>query len=54
MRDLLKDWRRWTTAERVAVVVIATLLLLGAPTAFLVNAYLTTPEHISSGARSAS
>lgn len=54
MRDLLKDWRRWTTAERVTAVLIATLLLIGAPTALLVNAYLTTPEHTNSGTRNAS
>jgi hypothetical protein len=54
MRDLLKDWQRWTTAERVAVVLIAMLLLIGGPTAFLVNTHLTTPEHTGSGSGNAS
>jgi hypothetical protein len=54
MRDLSRDWKRWTTAERVTAVLIATLVFLGAPTAFLVNAYLTTPEHTGSGSGNAS
>jgi len=31
MRDLVKDWRKWTSAERVASVVIALALLVAAP-----------------------
>lgn len=54
MRDLLKDWRRWTRAERVTAVLIAALLLIGAPTAFVVNVYLTTQGHGNNGARDAS
>jgi hypothetical protein len=43
MRDFLQDWRRWTRAERVGAVLIATILLLGVPMALAINVYLTTP-----------
>lgn len=32
MQDLVKDWRRWSRAERVAAVVLTSGLALGAPT----------------------
>jgi hypothetical protein len=37
LRDLLRDWRRWTAAERVGAVVCA-LVTLVAPTALLLAA----------------
>ncbi len=31
MRDLERDWRRWTAAERVFAAGIAVVLMLGVP-----------------------
>jgi hypothetical protein len=31
MRDLRKDWVRWTKAERISAVVIAAALTVGTP-----------------------
>jgi hypothetical protein len=33
MQDLVRDWRRWTRAERVAASTIVTLIIFGVPTA---------------------
>jgi hypothetical protein len=47
MRDLVKDWRHWTRAERVAAVLLAATLVIGVPTAVVLNSLLTTPDQHS-------
>jgi hypothetical protein len=37
MRDILKDWRRWSRAERVFAVLIASILTIGTPMAIAIN-----------------
>jgi hypothetical protein len=37
MQDILKDWRRWSHAERVAAVLIAGSLTIGLPIAVVMN-----------------
>jgi hypothetical protein len=36
MRDILKDWRRWSRAERMVAVLIA-MLTIGMPMAIAIN-----------------
>jgi hypothetical protein len=31
MRDLVRDWRRWTKAERIAASTIVTVIVVGVP-----------------------
>jgi hypothetical protein len=47
MHDFLQDWQRWTRAERVMSVLIATTLLIGVPMALALHIYLTTPSQSS-------
>jgi hypothetical protein len=37
MQDLVRDWRRWTKAERVAAGAIAALILIGVPAALAIG-----------------
>jgi hypothetical protein len=37
MQDLVRDWRRWTKAERVAASAIAALILIGVPAALAIG-----------------
>ena len=37
MREFLRDWRRWSRAERIAAVVILSTGLLGLPVALALN-----------------
>ena len=41
MRDLIRDWQRWTRSERLAVVLLGTFLLTGVTTAVAANLYAT-------------
>jgi hypothetical protein len=34
MKDILKDWRRWSAAERLIAVALVAALTLAAPVAF--------------------
>jgi hypothetical protein len=36
MRDILKDWRRWSRAERAAAILIC-ILTIGTPMAMAIN-----------------
>jgi hypothetical protein len=38
IRDLRRDWRRWTRAERVLASAIVAILLAGIPTTILLTA----------------
>jgi len=38
MQDLIRDWRRWTAAERVLAGVIA-VVVVGTTTLFEINVY---------------
>jgi len=49
MRDILKDWRRWSPAERLSAVVIAALMALGIPVVIAANFYLTAAGRIGPG-----
>ena len=33
MQDILKDWRRWSRAERAVAVLLASIPTIGTPTA---------------------
>jgi hypothetical protein len=37
MQDFVRDWRRWTKAERVFAGVIAVLVVAGVPTLLAIN-----------------
>jgi hypothetical protein len=37
MQDFIKDWRRWTKAERVLAGIIVVLLIVGVPTLLAIN-----------------
>jgi hypothetical protein len=41
MRDLIRDWRRWTKAERVLAGVIVVLLVVGLPTLLAIDGRLS-------------
>lgn len=34
MRDFRRDWRRWTRAERIAFILLATVMVVSVPVAF--------------------
>jgi hypothetical protein len=34
MKDILRDWRRWSAAERLAAIALAAAISLFAPVAF--------------------
>ena len=38
MKDLARDWRRWSRAERILGLLIAVTLLIGIPLAFAATA----------------
>jgi hypothetical protein len=33
MQDILKDWRRWSRAERMMAILLASILTIGTPAA---------------------
>jgi hypothetical protein len=37
MSEFLKDWRRWSRAERIAALVILSISLIGIPAALALN-----------------
>lgn len=37
MQDILKDWRRWSPAERVMAILIASILMIGVPMGIAIN-----------------
>ena len=41
MQDFIRDWRRWTKAERVIAGVIVVLLVVGVPTLVAINTRLS-------------
>jgi len=41
MRDLIRDWRRWTKAERVLAGVIVVLLVVGLPALLAIDGRLS-------------
>jgi len=41
MRDLIRDWRRWTKAERVLASIIVALLVVGLPTLLVIDGRLS-------------
>ena len=45
MRDFRRDWQKWTMAERVSALCIATLLALALPAAVAVNIHPATATH---------
>lgn len=49
MRDILKDWRRWSRAERVMAVLIASILMVGVPIAIAINLSSTMLGHGGGG-----
>jgi hypothetical protein len=49
MRDLLRDWQRWTRGERITVVLFATFLLIGMTAAVGANLYGTLTGHNMTG-----
>ena len=54
MRDLLQYWQRWTRIERVAAILIATVLLIGVPAALAINHHPVPSDQASSGVKDAS
>jgi hypothetical protein len=38
IHDFRRDWRRWTTAERVSASVFVAILLIGIPASILMTA----------------
>ena len=49
MRDIVRDWRRWSRAERVTAVLIVTILMVGVPLALGVSLASTMPARHSTG-----
>jgi hypothetical protein len=49
MRDILKDWRRWSRAERLMAVLIVTFLIFGVPLALTLSITSTMPGHQAAG-----
>lgn len=49
MRDLLRDWQRWTRGERIALVLLATLFLVGVTAVVGANLYATMTGHDTTG-----
>lgn len=41
MRDIIRDWHRWSLIERVTAVMIGTLLTIIIPAAIVLNLYAT-------------
>lgn len=41
MQDFIRDWRRWTMAERVIAALIAALVTIGGPAALALTVPLT-------------
>jgi len=39
-RDLFRDWKRWTTAERASAAMLGTLAAMSLPAALLLNLHL--------------
>lgn len=52
MRDIVKDWRRWSRVERVTAVLIVTILMIGVPLALGASFSSTMPGPHSTGASS--
>jgi hypothetical protein len=48
MRDLQRDWTKWTKAERVSAVLIAAILMLGVPSLLVSNINSVGSERNSS------
>ncbi len=44
MRDLVKDWRRWSKAERAAVVLIAAFVAVTTPVVLASHLHSTASE----------
>jgi hypothetical protein len=45
MRDILKDWRRWSRAERLAAILLAGILMIGVPATIVMDLSATVPGH---------
>ncbi len=45
MRDIVRDWRRWSPTERIAAVFIVGFLTIGVPTVVAVNFHAMTAGH---------
>jgi hypothetical protein len=37
MRDILRDWRRWSRAERAVAILMVSILTIGTPMAVAIN-----------------
>jgi len=51
MRDFVRDWQRWTRAERITALLVATFLLIGVPALMALNLYATITGHDDAGLR---
>jgi hypothetical protein len=49
MRDIVKDWRRWSRAERLMAVLIVTFLIFGVPLALTLSITSTMPGRQAAG-----
>lgn len=45
MRDIVKDWRRWSRTERIAAILIMSFLMIGVPTAIAINLHSMMQGH---------
>ena len=43
MRDIIKDWQRWSPTERLMAVLIVTFLVFGVPFALTMSITSTIP-----------
>jgi hypothetical protein len=50
MQDLLRDWRRWNGAERLIALLLVGVLLVGIPTAAMVQIRAITDAQIRANA----
>jgi hypothetical protein len=37
MRDILKDWRRWSRAERAVAILLVSIATMGTPMSIAIN-----------------
>ncbi len=49
MRDLQRDWHRWTRAERIAAIIILFALTLGTSAALTQAGAVSTAPHEAAG-----